>query len=480
MSWLREKIIVRRMKLKLTRELLCPVMAVFVFFHDPAIIAGTNTPAESTLPIKATAEEEPATNLTPSSVTAAATSNTLPTLAATGLSNSVAAQAGMAVATNGNLLLQTNLLTPVDPFVQKLENARYLRKTRQTKDVEPLLVSLLGDEVPEAIQKSALMELAALAQDESDLPRAQQIYSQFQHRWPNETRIPEVLLQQGRLFREMGLHNMALTKFYAVMTAALTLKNDRLDYYGHLVLQAQIEIAETHYKLGKYSDAAEYYSRLFKQDNPEIDKPQVLYKLVHCFSSTTNYDEAVGSAKEFLAHYPGAAEEPEIRFYLASALKELGHNNESLQQILTLLQEQSTHAAGHPEVWAYWQQRAGNLIANEFYRDGDYLRALDIYTSLSQLDASPQWQLPVRYQIGMTYEHLLQPQKATDTYNQIISRETELGTNASPSLLSIVEMARWRTGFIQWQNNAENVNHSFAGTNAVFTANAGKTAPNHE
>ncbi len=52
-------------------------------------------------------------------------------------------------------------------------------------------------------------------------------------------------------------------------------------------------------------------------------------------------------------------------------------------------------------------------------------------------------------------------------YNQIIARENELGTNAPPSLASIVDMARWRTGFIQWQNNAENTNHRFADTNAV-------------
>ena len=194
----------------------------------------------------------------------------------------------------------------MDPLVQKLETARYLRKMRQTKDVELLLVSLLGNDVPEDIQKSALLELAALAQDQDDLPRAQQICAQFLNRWPDDIRIPEVLLRQGRIFRQMGLHNLALTKFYAVMTAALTLKNDRLDYYEQLVMQAQTEIADTHFNLGKYADAAEYYSRLFKQDNPDIDKPQILYKLVRCYSSTTNYDEAIAAAQDYLAHYAGS------------------------------------------------------------------------------------------------------------------------------------------------------------------------------
>jgi tetratricopeptide (TPR) repeat protein len=483
MSWLYETIIVRWMNQRLARELIFLVLAVICFIGAPAIFADTIFADTNTPTVPLTDSNSPpvalaAASNSPSSLAGAIFMNSSSAPAATGAST--VGQAGMAGATNGTFLLQTNLLTPVDPFVQKLETARYLRKVRQTKDVGPLLVSLLDNGVPEQIQKSALLELAALAQDEDDLPRAQQICAQYMKHWPDDTRIPEVLLRQGQVFRQMGLHNLALTKFYSVMTAALTLKNDRLDYYAHLVVQAQIEIAETHYSLGKYAEAAEYFSRLFKQDNPEINKPQILYRLVRCNSNTTNYEEAVAGAQDYLAHYADAPEEPEVRFHLASALKQLGHDNESLQQVLTLLREQSVHAAGHPEVWAYWQQRAGNLIANQFYRDGDYPRALNIYTSLSQLDASPQWQLPVWYQIGMTYERLLQPQKATEIYSQIINREKELGTNAPPSLLSIVEMARWRAGFIQWQNNAENVNLRLAGTNAVFTANDAKPAPNHE
>ena len=378
--------------------------------------------------------------------------------------------ASVASATNKPDATQAIQSGPMDAFVQKLETARYLRKIRQFNDAKPMLVALLGTDSPEAIQKSALLELAALAQDEDDLPRAQDTYAQFLDRWPDDPRIPEVLLRQGQVFRQMGLHDLALAKFYAVMTAALTLKNDRLDYYEHLVVEAQVEIAETHYELGKYADAAEYFSRLFKQDNAEIDKHQVLYKLIRCYCNTTNYDEAVACSQDYLAHYPDAPEEPEVRFDLASALKELGRDDESLQQVLTLLREQSAQAGDHPEVWAYWQQRAGNLIANQFFREGDYSRALDIYTSLAQLDHSPQWQLPVWYQIGMTYERLWQPQKATEIYNQIVSRENELDTNAPPSLKAIIDMARWRIGFIQWQSNAEIANHDLHETNTVITA----------
>ena len=42
----------------------------------------------------------------------------------------------------------------------------------------------------------------------------------------------------------------------------------------------------------------------------------------------------------------------------------------------------------------------------------------------------------------------------------ILSREVDLGTNASPGLKAMVEMAKWRINFIQWQSHADNVNRA--------------------
>ena len=98
---------------------------------------------------------------------------------------------------------------------------------------------------------------------------------------------------------------------------------------------------------------------------------------------------AAASAQDFLTRYPNAPEKPEVRFYLATSLKELGRNNDSLREVLKLLQEQREQTKGRPEVWAYWQQRAGNLIANQLYREGDYTKALEVYLGLTQLDPSP-------------------------------------------------------------------------------------------
>jgi tetratricopeptide (TPR) repeat protein len=343
-----------------------------------------------------------------------------------------------------------------------LATARYLEKTGQLSGAEKILVGMLVGKTPEAAQRDALFLLGAVVHEQNDLPRAESIYAQFRDRWPNDPRMPEVLLRQGQIFREMGLNSLALTKFYAVMTAALSLKSDLPNYYPGLVLEAQTEIAETHYLMGQYNDAAEFYSRLLKQNNPALNQAQAQFRLIRSLTLVGRNEEAASQAEDFLARRPNAPEQPEVRFYLAQTLKKLGRNNESLQQVLLLLREEKAKNQDRPDVWAYWQQRAGNEIANQLYHEGDYVRALEIYINLAQLDPAPAWQLPVKYQIGLTYERLLQPQKAAAAYGEILKFEPELSTNATPGQKAIFDMARWRANFLGWQNKAETANQAIA------------------
>jgi len=392
--------------------------------------------------------------------------------------NALTASNSPAINTNTTALLATTnlIITPsntlsllpqppgspvlISQYQEQLEEGRKMRLIRQPAAAEVILEGLLTAGTPESIQQDALLELAAAAQDQNDLIRAQQIDAQFISKWSNDRRIPEVYLNQGRLFRQMGVNSLALAKFYSVMTAALALKNDQLDYYQRLELDAQMEIAETHYQSGHFADAADFFSRLLKQNNPALNRPEIQFRLIRSLQATQNYAETAAQAHDFLSRFPDSPNEPEVRFCLAQALNEMGQNNESLQQVLALLTKEKVKAKEHPEVWSYWQQRTGNEIANQLYREGDYPKALDVYLSLEQLDRSANWQLPVGYQIGMTYERLLQPQMAMQTYSNIVSREPELGTNATPGLKAILDMARWRIHFIQWQNHADDINQS--------------------
>ena len=341
-----------------------------------------------------------------------------------------------------------------------LAMATYYGSMRQPEKAEPMLVTLLAGNIPETIQKSALFELGTVVRAENDLPRAQTIYGQYLEHWPGDVRVPEILLRQGEIFRQMGLNELALGKFYSVMTSALSLKNDQLAYYQSLVLQTQVEIAETHYLIGQFADAADFYSRLLLNTDPSLNRAQIQYRLVRSLAIIGRNDQTVAQAKDFITHYPEADQVPEVRYYLAQALKALGQNADALQQVLLCLREQKSKTQNNPQSWAYWQQRIGNEVANQLYQEGDFIDALLVYTDLAQLDSTPNWQIPVDYQMGITYEKLAQPQKAVETYNAILARQPEVGTNATSALQAVFDMAQWRLNFIQWQTNAEAVDHS--------------------
>jgi len=359
----------------------------------------------------------------------------------------------------------------------RLEMARHYRHIRQPREAEPILIDLLAESSPESFKQQALLELAMAAKDAGDLPRAQQIYAQYLSRWSNDLLVPEILLRQGQIFRDMGLYNLALAKFYGVMTSSLVLKNDKLDYYQRLVLSAQTEIAETHFQLGKYNEAADFFSRLLKQANPTLNRANAQFRLIKSLSTLDRSNETIVQGQDFLAHYPDAAEQPEVRFHVALALKRLSRNGEALQQVLALLQEEKERTKDHPELWTYWQQQAGNEIGNQLYREGDYVRALSVYLALSQLDSQPSWQLPVRYQVGLTYERLSQLEKALESYQSILIREAALGTNASPGTKALFEMARWRSDFVQWQAQAENNRKRSSDSRQASTSNTRTATP---
>ena len=345
-------------------------------------------------------------------------------------------------------------------FEVQLEMARRLRLERDPAAARTL-VALLESNAPAEYKRTALLELAVTALQESDEVKAQQIYAQFLNRYPDDSSVPEVLLRQGMLYRKMGSYTLALSKFYAVMTAALNLKLDQLEHYQRLVCQAKVEIGDTYYMQAKYEEAAECYQRMVKDEFPGLNKGAIYYKWIRCLAYGNRHAEVATQARVFLDRFPETPEQPEVRFLLASAHKQLGHIQEALQQVLLLLQSQTRLAAQNPENWIYWQQRAGNEIANQLYKEGDYLNALNIYLNLGSLDASPAWQLPVGYQIGMVYEHLNQPQKAIQAYRQLLGHEKELGTNASPGLRAVLDMAKWRQEFLSWQIQAEQSNHDY-------------------
>lgn len=343
----------------------------------------------------------------------------------------------------------------LERFKFALAQARFAVNTHDFPGAEKNFLLLLAEDAPEEMQKTALFEMGVAVQTQNDLPRAQSILTQYTQRWPGDARSPEINLHQGQIFRSMGMNQLALAKFYSVMTTALTIKNEQLPYFKRLVLQAQVEIAETFYLVGRFAEAAEYYSRLLKQQQPELDLAQIQFRLIRSLTAQEKFEAAGSQAQDYLARYAASPEAPEVRYHLAKSLKAQNRNSEALQQVMIFLKEQRELTRERPEVWTYWQQRVGNDIGNQLYQEGDFVKALEVYQTLAKLDTSPAWQLPVNYQVAITYEKLLQPASAIATYRSITNLAPQLGTNAAPGLKSVLDMARWRLDFLQFQSRAE-------------------------
>lgn len=358
----------------------------------------------------------------------------------------------------------TNLVVPkvekkdltTDDLQRRLEIARKLRIEKDFPNAEKNLMEVMRSSNAPEFQRPALLELAYLAQDTREYSKAQQLYAEYVKKYQQDPTIPEVVLKQGRLYRDMGAPDLAVSKFYAVMSTALNLKLGDMEYYQLLVLQAQTEIAETRFQEGKYSEAEDFLERLLKLDNPQLNRALILSKLVRALSAQQKRPETISEARRFLATYPNSSDAAEIRFLLAEALKKSGQNHAAMQEVLVLLQSEEQHSAMDPLAWQQWRERAGNDIANQLYQEGDYVNALAVYTSLAQLNGLPEWQISVWYQMGLIYERLKQPSKAIEVYNQITGHPVVKDLpKQTKSLASVVEMANWRRDHLRWSTNAE-------------------------
>src|ERR1051326_8274142 len=92
------------------------------------------------------------------------------------------------------------------------------------------------------------------------------------------------------------------------------------------------------------------------------------------------------------------------------------------------------------------------------YQEGDFLNALAIYSRLAELNETPGWRLPVWYQIGLVYEHLAQPQKASEFYGRILTSPADPATiQPNPCVQVVLDMAKWRKDYLAWQTRSEQV-----------------------
>ena len=143
--------------------------------------------------------------------------------------------------------------------------------------------------------------------------------------------------------------------------------------------------------------------------------------------------------------------------------------------------------------WVGWQKKAGNQVANEYFEDGETLKAIEVYQKMILLDPSAKWQAPVVYQLGLCFERLgggMYNAKAIEAYEILtnadknpktwqvdvegagqkkwsnVQREavekksgseiSKLDSILSPQEEFIYRMAEWRLKNLRWNLTAQN------------------------
>ena len=177
--------------------------------------------------------------------------------------------------------------------------------------------------------------------------------------------------------------------------------------------------------------------------------------------------------KEILRGYstlfPNSSYVPETHYLLALAYEHLNQDEESISQLLSLLREADFNPNSTIEeeqlksdrdrdyakieqlrtIWAFWKKKTGNYLANKFFEAGEYFNAYRIYSALQPIDDSPNWQVPLIYQIALCEEKLGNYVQASESYLEIEDyvnqvKEAREGLAGSKYLNFVFGMAKWR------------------------------------
>ncbi len=303
----------------------------------------------------------------------------------------------------------------------------YERSTKPEDQIaaESILAGIIENpDSPLETQRDCLKHLAQFALDSGANAKAQQIYSQLVSRYPLHPDTPSILYRQGVLYRKIGATELALSKFHAVMSTVVSLQVKDISTYRSLVLLAQTEIADTFLMAGQFDRAADYYRRVLKLGDSDLNEAQIRLKLVKAVFELKDWKGVLAEGLQCIEKAALSSQIAEVRFLMAEAYKKLGMHQEAIQQTLELLNTEQEKANKDPDNWAYWQKRTGNKLANELYEQGDYLNALLIYETLFKLPGNAEWHSQALYQIGLIYERMFQPDRAAAAYSEIISQPT--------------------------------------------------------
>ncbi len=380
-----------------------------------------------------------------------------------------------------------------------LRDAQMASKANDYKLAEELFIKALNRKITSEERYWALLQMAAMYQragayiqksrqneafktifgerellnDEAGGPiahlvKASSVYEKFLALYKDDDLVPFVNLQLGRIYRKIGANELASARFYDVINATLKILPANIPAYEKVTLEAKQEIAETFFLQGKYKQSADFFGRLRLLELDSEARQKVIFKIAYSQYMLKNAAIAKTEFEKFLIEFPDSILTPESYYLLSKIYAQLNQPQNAVSAVLKLLGDSQVLNPKDKEIWLYWQKKAANEIANQFYEQSDYLSALKIYQAMWSLDTSAEWRAPTMYQIGLCFSRLDATQKAVETFDQLVKgvfwdekKEAELyaknfGKPVSDDVKTVQELAKWHAQNKAWNMKASN------------------------
>ena len=430
---------------------------------DPAVEAPAPThTVESATPAAATsAQPEPRVEAAPTVAPVATTADhAVAPPAPPATSHGVAPAHGGQAATRAAEILGRPEV--VDDFA---ESGRRFWQAGDHAAAEKAFMRALTANVPVEKKRSLVLEMADLYRRSDQLTKAAAVLEKFVKTYPSDREMPQVLLQLGAVYRDLGAYSMATARFFQVLNSTLRVSDEDIPEYRQLAMKARLEIAETYAVQGNLTEAEKYFSRLQLLELEPADRERVLLRGAQMQFTLKQWLAAEKAMAGFAAAHPESPHLAEVRYMRAKALEELGRKQEAVDEVVALLQMAPPGEAEAARAAAYWKRRCANELANGFYEQGDFLGALAVYQALARASMDPTWRWPAIYQIGLCFERMDMPHRAAEAYDAILAKDAAPapGMKLPESLVSLQEMARWRRSHLVWIEDKGKQLESLAG-----------------
>jgi len=346
------------------------------------------------------------------------------------------------------------------------EKARAAIRKGDDVVAEGFLVSLISVDLPDSEKKGALQEVAGIYEEKGDMTKAIAIYEKLYSVLDKDLDTPTWLLKLGQLYRDAGAYQMAISRYYAVIQLGMKMGTTDFERFQKATREAQREIANTYFVKGDFEQAQKFYNMALRSDLSKEERAVAMFRSAHCTFMRNDMNGATNALERFLKDYSKHPAAAEARYMLASAYKTLGRPQDAYDTVIDLLRSAKDKSEADPKAWSFWQKKAGNEFANDYYQRADFVNAVTLYQALAALETAPEWRWPVVYQMGLCFERLRLEPRALECFKFIVdeNKRPESRSKKMPqSVGNLVKMAGWRVEQLAWEGSTNSQLRTTAG-----------------